>query len=56
MLKAIELGRRGKDNENDMHEALRLLGQVSRPFSHFPSLACLIVVLSVIVSSIILLI
>ena len=33
LLKAIELGRRGKDNEADMHEALRLLGQVKLPNS-----------------------
>jgi hypothetical protein len=29
LLKAIELGRRGKDNDADMYEALRLLGQVN---------------------------
>ena len=29
LLKAIELGRRGNDNDTDMHEALRLLGQVA---------------------------
>jgi Heterokaryon incompatibility protein Het-C len=31
LLKAIELGRRGHHNEKDMHEALRLLGQVPLP-------------------------
>lgn len=36
LLKAIELGRRGKDNEADMHEALRLLGQVKLPNSFVP--------------------
>ena len=34
LLKAIELGRSGKHNEADMHEALRLLGQV-KPYSSF---------------------
>ena len=28
LLKAIECGRRGENNDTDMHEALRLLGQV----------------------------
>lgn len=29
LTKAIQLGRRGKDNDKDMFEALRLLGQVT---------------------------